>query len=515
MNKKLLGVLLVLSFIGGGIIWFASSPYGIGLSPDSVTYIAVARHVLQGQGLTGYDGMPHTEQPPFYPLVLASAAYVSGSDPLQVARPVSVALVVVIIFLSGLLFLKYLKQFPELAVLGAVAIVVAPPVINVGRMAWSEPLFISLMLLSLLLAHCYLKEGTIPSLALFALSLALTSLTRYIGFAFLAVGAFVVMSRKKDSMRAFFCHFTVYLLWGGLLPALWLARNFLVSGSLFGTRAPAESSFLQNVSVTIWKIWRWYFPPGLNKWIWIVVLVMLGELSLINIHKRWNFVKTRDSLLFQELASLLLYVTIYALALVAAASQVAFDQIGDRLLSPLYPISTLLLWLFLAWSIVYFSDLRDWKTQSRTRVLLALVLIIWLIYPASKSRTLINLMRTEGRGYNNPGWRHSRVLQYLKDHQDALKTQCSIYYTNDPQAFYLFINRPSILSPQKRIYRSSQTISLEHLRGRWPKASPACLVWFAYTGRTYLFSPEELRTIARMTPIVHFDDEEVYLVWRR
>lgn len=67
----------------------AATPYGIGVTPDSVAYVRAAESLREGTGLyvPGYDGalVPLTHFPPLYPATLAGLAAL-GLEPLQAAR---------------------------------------------------------------------------------------------------------------------------------------------------------------------------------------------------------------------------------------------------------------------------------------------------------------------------------------------------------------------------------------------------------------------------------------------
>ena len=68
---------ILLLALGGGLLVLFASPWGIGLSPDSVQYIQAARNLRLGFGLSiwGKQGyQPLTHFPPLYPLILAVAA---------------------------------------------------------------------------------------------------------------------------------------------------------------------------------------------------------------------------------------------------------------------------------------------------------------------------------------------------------------------------------------------------------------------------------------------------------
>ena len=61
---------LLLSAAGALVVFFGTSRFGIGISPDSVNYISCARELIKGNGFISYDGTPFTLWPPLYPTLL-------------------------------------------------------------------------------------------------------------------------------------------------------------------------------------------------------------------------------------------------------------------------------------------------------------------------------------------------------------------------------------------------------------------------------------------------------------
>src|SRR5260221_2396099 len=70
--------------VGAVAILLTATPHGIGIYPDSVMYIMMARSLLQGQGWT-MGGLPVELFPPLYPALLALGG-MFGPDPVDAAR---------------------------------------------------------------------------------------------------------------------------------------------------------------------------------------------------------------------------------------------------------------------------------------------------------------------------------------------------------------------------------------------------------------------------------------------
>ncbi len=134
--------LILLSLLGFALVWISTSLYGVGLSPDSVNYIATARNLLAGNGYLTFDDTPFTHWAPLLPTMLAGLGAV-GIEPQTGARLINAASFALIIFLCGQLFVRHVKS-RALAILGAVSILLANPLFGHCALALTEPTFVLL-----------------------------------------------------------------------------------------------------------------------------------------------------------------------------------------------------------------------------------------------------------------------------------------------------------------------------------------------------------------------------------
>src|SRR5947209_4678030 len=134
--------------IGILLVCWATSRYGIGVSPDSAHYIGAARSLAAGHGLS-FNGDAFTHWPPVYPLALAAFGAIHV-EPLQAARVLAAALIAINSILVACVIGAANGRLDVRAVLGALVFVLTPELLLAHTMAWSEPLFYALSLLSLL-----------------------------------------------------------------------------------------------------------------------------------------------------------------------------------------------------------------------------------------------------------------------------------------------------------------------------------------------------------------------------
>ena len=163
--------LVVTSLLGIGLVLVATSRYGVGLSPDSAYYIFAARSLLSGKGYLDFDGTLYTNWPPLFPTLLAGLGLV-GIEPLDGARLLNAVTFGLIVLASGKLFIRCIRS-KAFAVLGILSVLLSFQLLKVSVMAWSEPVFILLVLFFIMYMPSFLKSRSWSSLVWSRLSLHL------------------------------------------------------------------------------------------------------------------------------------------------------------------------------------------------------------------------------------------------------------------------------------------------------------------------------------------------------
>src|SRR5512141_1115463 len=146
LSFVLLGVLAAI----GIILVLRATPEGLGLSDDSIAYIAGARSMLAGNGYREAwlaSNGPVTHFPPAFPAVLAFFGTL-GIDPLHAVRWVNALLFGASAFVLGILAWRMTPSLTAGLVLAGL-FVLSGDLLQVYTAAMSEPLFIFLSLLSL------------------------------------------------------------------------------------------------------------------------------------------------------------------------------------------------------------------------------------------------------------------------------------------------------------------------------------------------------------------------------
>lgn len=261
--------LAALAVLGAVLVLAREVTYGAGLQDDAIGLIAMARNLLAGEGLTYLSGRPQTNWPPFYPLLLAAGG-LGALDPLQVAGPLNAAIFGLTVFVVGRHLRRRLRSRVPV-VWAALAVALSVPLATRAWTAMSEPTFILLAAAALLQTDRFLTEGRTPALLWAAVCGSLAFLTRYAGVAVpLAVGlALLCQPRAPFRQRA--GRVAAVGLAAAVPMALWLLRNYLVTGQLIkqvaDQRPPILSvrAALDGVRGTLWE-WAYldFLPPAVT-----------------------------------------------------------------------------------------------------------------------------------------------------------------------------------------------------------------------------------------------------------
>lgn len=261
--------LAALAVVGAVLVLAREVTYGAGLKGDAIGLIAMARNLLAGEGLTYISGRAQTNWPPFYPLLLAAGG-LGGIDPLHLAGPLNAAIFGLTVFVVGRHLDRRLRSRVPV-VWAALAVALSVPLATRAWTAMSEPTFILLAAAALMQADRFLTEGRTPALLGAAVCGSLAFLTRYAGVAVpLAVGL-ALLCQPRAPFRQRVGRAAVVALAAAVPMALWLLRNYLVTGQLIkqvaDLRPPILSvpAALDGARGTLWE-WAYldFLPPAVT-----------------------------------------------------------------------------------------------------------------------------------------------------------------------------------------------------------------------------------------------------------
>ncbi|UCG43699.1 MAG: glycosyltransferase family 39 protein [candidate division WOR-3 bacterium] len=476
---------------------YITSGYGIGLDADSASYLSAARNLVAGRGAVCFDGTPLTSWPPLYPALLALLELVSR-DVLALARYVH-ALVMGGMAYAAFHVLRGALRSRVVIVAGAVLVTTSPTLQFVSAQLLSDAVFCLLTVMYILVLSRLLTRRDGKTLALCALLGALLCLQRYAGIPLVVAAGTAVLVWERGAFLRRLAR-VIGLVLSSLVPlGAWLARNYMLTSSLTGTRVFAAQSFVDKLGLTLNVLGNWFYPriddPVLG---WAAGLLLAAALSALATLALRRARKDRSEPTMTVRSSAVLAGT-YLSALVVL-SLVASVQLSPRLLSPAFvPVVVVVLAGVEALGCRLQPKQKGPKSGSVLAPALAVLLVLYPLYLSARTARLLKDM---GVGVYALASRLSPLVAWLR--QNPVRGSV---FSNDPAVMYLFLEQESRFTPRRSedpeaMYREGDIQPDDHI------------VWFKGMNRPYLYSLEELSLMLPLEPVHTARDGVVLRVGR-
>jgi type IV secretory pathway VirB2 component (pilin) len=475
----------------------ATTQNGVGISPDSVAYIGGARQILAGKGFTeAYPpgNRPMTHFAPVYSIVLAAFGLIS-LDPQVMAKWLNAGLFLATGAVTGI-YLVHRLHSKGVVYLSGLAIALAVPLRTIYSMAWTEPLFIFLMVCGFLILNAALESKNNPYLVISALLLGLCAVVRYAGLVFVPIiGTWLLIFTPEPfygRIRKAALGMAI-----SLLPSvLWWSRNYSLTGWLTDRRLAAHPISPGTAAQVIHTITHWIIPTGSSSQRLAVLSVAVLVLGLLLWRSKSEF---RIKLLPLE-TLLIIFCAAYVLFLFVSIS--FFDAqtpLDDRVLSPLYFPLLILAALFL-------DAIFKLRRRGITLPILLSVLILSILQVQSITRWAA--ANREGFGYDRTFWNQSLALKWLR----STPVEAPIY-SNAPDLIYFKTQISTYGLPVKQPPSSLET------NPQYPAEMQALaeamdnqglLIFFSGIGRSYMPGERELQKEFGLVSILKDEMGSVY-----
>ena len=448
MNRKA-AFALVIGLLTASGVWLLqiSTPSGLGLTDDAISYIAASRALLNGQGFTRIwlaTGLkPITHWPPAFSATLSALSLLLKIDPYRSARFLNI---LVFGANAGILaLLGYKLTHSRLAgIFLSLLFLSNTAFLRLHAQALSEPLYLFVSLLAFLAFHKAFENDRMREnkphkyLILAGLLTGISYLTRYAALSLIAtfiIAIFILRPtwRKRFSSLAFF-------LVGALPPILtWMLRNKFVAGSATNRAIQWHPVTAENVERGLRAFFQFIAPlPELfspfseqpfilaiiPSFIALALFIWLLPRALkyfLNPKKNTQpeilpFITTLY--IFSYMGSLLVSLTLFDAA----------TPLNDRILSPVY-LAVLIM-------LVYFIHKLFQQGKIGSRVLsIGFALFFLGASLIAQIRTVEELQKT-AMGFASWRWQESTVMAAIR----KLPEEMAIY-TNQPPAVYFWTNR--------------------------------------------------------------------------
>ncbi len=493
----------LLGLAAAAILFFATQPFGIGVTSDCVDYFSTAANLARGEGFLQHDGNPYASWPPLYPMLLAAGLKIGLSCEVTalLINLLSVGLLLGILSRWLLLNLRYrfVAHWASLIILLHFALQ------DVALHAWTEPLFNLLVMVFLLRLPWVAKGKSWGSLVWLAVLTAAICSLRYVGVTVVAVGGIFILLSGNFTWPRRLRRTLVFGMLAALPTLVWLIRNLMVMGQLAGERSPSSFGLFQNLRFTVKHLAWWILH---ESWGPVIPSLLLAVLLSILLFVRWS--RRKHETQGKILRILECFIVLNLAFLIYTSSRYAFEAIHSRYLLPVF--LPLLLWVALL-----IDHLFEGWNRRLWRNLAAILMIAWLTWPASQSLARIMGARHIGidtfSALDYQGW---PLWEWLEGSPEE-----AIYISNGADAVHYHTGLPVRLAPRRWIHSTSRTptTELDDFAAIFQEDRPVFYVWiadFPRTGaRVNYHSLEELLEFYRLEPIVAFPESAVFMVMPR
>lgn len=231
-----------------------STRSGIGISWDSTDYMAVGRNMASGIGVIDVVGLSMTVRPPGISSLICLGDWLGlmPSTTFVIINTVSAG----VSTFFAMLILKKANVRKSVVISALFIIAFSPSLLSMYSMAWSEPVFIALVVTALWIA---LSPRTLPMHLLLGTMFVSMFFIRYVGpfYSFpIALIAIFTQSRRSGFIKSIFRIGSIYFV--SLVPqCLWLLRNKSIDGTLTGARNGAGGTYLQPIKTMTGTFGSW------------------------------------------------------------------------------------------------------------------------------------------------------------------------------------------------------------------------------------------------------------------
>ncbi|MDK1028916.1 MAG: hypothetical protein QGD88_07590 [Anaerolineae bacterium] len=441
---KVFPYIILLAFLAlvGGVLLKTFTPMGLGQINDSTAYIAGARSILLGLGYSeiwlATDPEPIIHYPPLLSSILAFIG-IFGLDPVRGIRVLNIFLYISNIFLLGILGWR-MTGYRVAGLVLAFGFSLDGVLLRLHAFVISEPLFIFLLIISLIILDRFFEHESKSLLFLAGLSTGLAILTRYLGLTLLAT-IIVLLFLRLSTWRKKFLAITIYLSSALPLFIAWVVRNKLLTGIATDRGIGWHPISIDNIRLGISNFSSWIFPITLvsfkNYQVGGVILSFIYLALLIWVIRlgvKFYF-KPNQSLQNNTIAyATAVFALIYTLSLIASIS--FFDgttKLQDRFLAPIYVSFLVLLTAFSAWLWMNIPTIK-------VRVFNSIMIILLFTSFSTQYFQIVDTLHQSGLGYASARYQKSPVAAHIRQLPEKIKI-----YTNSPPAVYSSTDRPSYM----------------------------------------------------------------------
>lgn len=506
--------LLTVSLLGMAFAFIVTFRYGAGLATDGARYLSTAENLINGNGFIEYLGVPLTQFPPLYSLIIAVIGAVTRADVFYVAQYLNIFTFGLTIWLAGMFFRRLFPENALYACVGSGVFVTSVSLLRMASNVLSDLLFLAWTITFLLLMTNFIENPSRKNLLLLGALCALSPLLRYAGLAHILTASLIILLlHRRDWLKGIF-QAGIFGALTSLPTLLWVfLHNYMQTGILFGVRMPPNPQ--GNFQTTVEKAIHWFVPYSVTDRIpeWLIIVLLLLVLITGSRLADWkNWVRQITNSKF--LPSLVFF-GFYVLVLIFNVSYLEVRwQFMDRIHIILLPSLMAIGFLTMRELLPFY--LRRFSTKT-LRTAGMIVFALWLAYPLNGIQETLrsayyNGEMSEYNIYNTRAQNESGVREFVESL--GITPEDKVYSNYEPLA-WLYARHIILKLPQGPVSPEPPD-PVEVLKNYpdWPGVDgTGYVIWMKELGfKEYVLAPEQLTSKADFELLYSSKHGDVYRI---
>jgi hypothetical protein len=504
--------LLAVSLVGMAFAFVVTFRYGAGLATDGARYLSTAENLINGKGFTEYLGVPLTQFPPLYSIIVAGIGWITRADVFAVSQYLNILTFGLTIWLAGGFFRKLFPENVLYAYIGSGIFFTSVSLLRMASNILSDLLFLALTIAFLIAATDFMSDPSRKNGLVLGGLCTISPLLRYAGLAHILTALLIILFMYRKEWLKGIIPAGVFGFLTSLPTLLWVYfHNYLQTGILFGTRLPPNPQ--GNLNTTIEKAIHWFVPYSVTDWIpaWLIITLLLAVFltgNRIADWKNWGRKITSPEFL-PSLIFLFFYVNV--LIFNVSYSEVRWPFM-DRIHIIILPSLTAIGFMTARELMPFY--LRRFPARTAQTVVV-IFFIIWLAYPLNNIQKTVrnayyNGETSEYNLYNTRAQNDSGIREFV---ESLPITEANKVYSNYEPIAWLYARHTILKLPQGPV--SPEPPDPEEVLKNypdWPGSDGAgYVIWMKKLGfKEYVLTPEQLASKANFELLFTSKQGDVY-----
>lgn len=506
--------LAAISLLGMAFAFIVTFRFGAGLATDGARYLSTAENLINGRGFIEYLGVPLTQFPPVYSLIVAGFGWITRADVFFVAQYLNILTFGLTIWLAGRFFQRLFPGNFLYACIGGGIFAVSVSLLRIASNILSDMMFLALTIAFLMSATNFIEKPSRRNWLTLGLICAVSPLLRYAGLTHILTASLLILILHRKEWLKGILRAGIFGALTSLPTLLWVYfHSYVQTGILFGVRMPPNPQ--GNLETTVDKAVHWFVPYSVTDRIpeWLIfslVLVVLVTGNRLANWKRWGK-QVVSSKFLPSLIFLFFYVNVLIF-------NVSYQEVRWPFMDRIHII---ILPSLMALGFVTLRELMPFYLRrippGTLQTIAVVTFIAWLAYPVNNIQKILrsaiqNGETSEYNLYNTRAQNESGIREFV---ESLPITEADKIYSNYEPVAWLYTRHTILKLPQGPVSPEPPD-PVEVLKNYpdWPGADGAgYVIWMKELGfKEYVLSPDQLASKADFELLFRHKQGDVYRI---